>query len=181
MSLASVFGQRDSDVISFTVHEPPNPPADRAERADSLVFVKEGFTYSAALFTPIWLLVKRQWLPFLFYVIVVAIIGGTLSTIGAPPQFYLLASSALHMLIGFEADVIQRWTLGRRGYQMIGSVSGRNEAECERRFFEAWLPGRPLIAPLPSSTPMAGTLAAAAGGLSEAGRTRRWPGFLGRR
>jgi hypothetical protein len=30
---------------------------------------------------------------------------------------------------------------------MLGSVTGRNAAECERRFFETWLPSQPIIAP----------------------------------
>src|SRR5688500_11268203 len=40
----------------YTIHEPPDPPADRLDRADSHVFVKEGFTWTAALFTPFWLI-----------------------------------------------------------------------------------------------------------------------------
>ena len=39
-------------MLTFTVHEPPNPPADRIERADKLVFVKDGFSWMAALFAP---------------------------------------------------------------------------------------------------------------------------------
>ena len=40
-----------------------------------------------------------------------------------------------------------RWALERRGWRTLGSVSGKTAAECERRFFEAWLPGQPIIAP----------------------------------
>ena len=31
-------------LVVFTVHEPPNAPADRLERAEQLVFVKDGFS-----------------------------------------------------------------------------------------------------------------------------------------
>ena len=43
-------------MLTFTVHEPPNPPADRIDRAESLVFIKDGFSWIAALFAPLWLL-----------------------------------------------------------------------------------------------------------------------------
>jgi len=29
-------------VVAYTVHEPPNPPADRLDRAERLVFIKDG-------------------------------------------------------------------------------------------------------------------------------------------
>ena len=46
----------------------------------------------------------------------------------------------LNLLIGFEADTLRRWALDRSGWRMLGSVSGRTVAECERRFFDGWLP-----------------------------------------
>ena len=46
-------------MLTFTVHEPPSPPPDRLERAESLVFVKDGFSWTAALFGPVWLLVHQ--------------------------------------------------------------------------------------------------------------------------
>jgi hypothetical protein len=45
------------------------------------------------------------------------------------------------LIIGFEGNDILRWSLGRKGYALIASVAGRNRLECERRFFDAWLPG----------------------------------------
>jgi hypothetical protein len=54
---------------------------------------------------------------------------------------------ALHVLIGFEADQIQRWTLSRNGWQMIGSITGDSALDCERRFLDAWLPGEPMLRP----------------------------------
>jgi hypothetical protein len=58
-----------------------------------------------------------------------------------------LAVLALNLLIGFEADTLRRWTLARRGWRTLGAVSGKTAAECERRFFDAWLPSQPIIAP----------------------------------
>ena len=86
------------------------------------------------------------------------------------PSFLTLAGIALHLLIGLEAHALRCWSLDRRGWRMLGSVSGRSLAECERRFFEAWLPSQPVIAspsapvptgagPVPRTTPIIGSLA----------------------
>ena len=107
-------------MLTFTVHEPPNPPVDAVDRAESLVFIKDGFSWAAALFAPIWLIAHRLWW---------ALLG-----------FVLLSGS-------FEADPLRRWALERRGWRMLGTVTGKTAAECERRFFETWLPSQPIIAP----------------------------------
>jgi hypothetical protein len=132
---------------SFTVHEPPDPPSDRVDRAERLVFVKEGFVWSAALFTPLWLLVHRLWWALLGYVGVVAAIQ-IVGYVGGIPQGWLaLMGSAVGILFGFEAASLRQWALEQRGWQSLGSVSGKTLEECERRFFEDWLPSQPLIAP----------------------------------
>lgn len=129
----------------YTVHEPPDPPADRLDRADSHVFVKDGFTWAAALLTPFWLLANRMWIVLAAYVAGVAALQLGVAWIGAGQQFKSLLMIAVHVLIGLEADTLKRWTLDRRGWRLIGSVVGRNWAECERRFFSAWLPDEPYI------------------------------------
>ncbi len=128
----------------YTIHEPPDPPADRLDRADSHVFVKEGFTWTAALFTPFWLIANRMWIALAGYLVAMAVIQIGFAWI-AGPQLTSLLMMAVHVLIGFEADTLKRWTLDRNGWRTIGSVVGRNWVECERRFFEAWLPGEPYI------------------------------------
>jgi hypothetical protein len=143
-------------MLTFTVHEPPDPPADRIDRAERLVFIKDGFSWAAAVFGPLWMLVHRLW----WALLGLLLITGGLQLIGkftAADQRWLgLAAFAVNVLVGFEADTLRRWALERRGWQMLGSVSGRNYAECERRFFEAWLPGQPILTPSPPSRPASG-------------------------
>jgi hypothetical protein len=141
-------------MLTFTVHEPPHPPADRIDRAESLVFVKDGFSWIAALFSPIWLLVHRLWWPLLGYVVLSGLFELVRWGAIVDPGWVMLAVIALHLVIGFEADTLRRWALDRRGWQMLGSVSGRNAAECERRFYEGWLPMQPVIAPVSGPPPL---------------------------
>jgi hypothetical protein len=132
-------------MIAFTVHEPPDPPADRLDRAESLVFVRDGFSLSAMLFTPIWMAVKGLWLVLLGYLVVVALLTVPFVLVDGGEQWLTIALLALHLLIGFEAGSLKRWTLDRKGWRYVASVTGRSTADCERRFFEEWLPGAPLL------------------------------------
>jgi len=144
-------------MLTFTVHEPPHPPADSIDRAESLVFVKDGFSWAAALFSPIWMLVYRLWWPLLGYVVLSGLFELVRWGTSVGPEWITLAAIALHLLIGLEADTLRRWMLDRNGWRTLGSVSGRNAAECERRFFELWLPGLPVIAPALGSKPQGGS------------------------
>lgn len=134
-------------MIVYTVHEKPNGPADRIERAERLVFVRDGFTWSAAIFGPFWMLAKGLWLVALLYIAASVGLGYGLRWLGVAPGWLTLGSLAVNILLGFEAGSLQRWTLRRRGWQMVGSVTGRTWEECERRFFDGWLPHEPLIRP----------------------------------
>lgn len=156
---------------TFTVHEPPNPPADRVDRAESLAFVRDGFSWPAALFAPIWLLVHRLWWALAGFV---AIAGGLellkYATL-LDQRWIALALFALNLLVGLEADTLRRWALDRRGWRVLGSVTGRSAAECERRFYELWLPTQPILAPASS---------VAGPGWESLGLRERIAGFLGR-
>ncbi|HWE20298.1 MAG TPA: DUF2628 domain-containing protein [Hyphomicrobiaceae bacterium] len=131
---------------TFTVHEAPDPPADRIDRAAGLAFVRDGFSWSAALFTPIWLLAYRLWWPLLGYLVAAVLIDLGRQSGLFHAGWLSLAWAALHLLIGFEADTLRRWQLAQRGWLTLGSVSGRSAEDCERRFFDMWLPTQPVIA-----------------------------------
>jgi hypothetical protein len=132
-------------MLTFTVHEPPDPPADRIERADRLLFVKDGFSWMAALFAPLWILMHRLWWALLGYVLAVAALHSLQFLGGFSESTTGLMTFALNLLVGFEADTLRRWALDRKGWHMLGSVSGRTVDECERRFFDGWLPSQPIL------------------------------------
>lgn len=133
---------------SYTVHEAPHPAADRIDRAENLVFIKDGFSWSAMLFTPVWLLLQRLWLVFLGYVVFMVALQAMAGGLGVDGRWMSLAGLGISILFGFEASTLRRWLLGRRGWQMVGTASGRSLEECERRFFENWLPSQPILAPM---------------------------------
>jgi hypothetical protein len=130
---------------TFTVHEPPYAPADRVDRAESLVFIKEGFSWAAALFGPFWLLAYRLWWPLLAYVLAYGAIEAVRLARLIDQRWIGLGLLALNLLLAFEGDSLRRWALARRGWRLLGTANGRHRVECERRFFDAWLPTQPVL------------------------------------
>ena len=167
-------------VKAYTVHEPPDVPADRIDRAEQLMFLADGFSWGAFLLAPIWLAARGEWVGLAAYMAAVIALSGLLSALGLGAAWTTLALLALNLYVGFEAATLQRWSLDRAGWNELGTVTGRNVAECERRFFESWLPGQPVIASR-NAAQATGTLAASAGdvGRRSAAAPRGWRGLLG--
>jgi Protein of unknown function (DUF2628) len=142
---------RSSAVVTYTVHEPPDTAADRVDRASDLLFVKDGFHWLTALFPPLGLITKQLWLELLGYVLIVGLVTSLLHWAGLNANWIALFVAALSVYLGFEVSSLERNHLDRNGWLTLGSVTGRNLAECERRFFETWLPDQPVITPNKSS------------------------------
>lgn len=154
---------------TFTVHERPDHASDRTDRAEALVFVPEGFSLSAYLFGPLWLLANGLWLALAGYVAVALLITILIAAAGVDQRWSFYAFAALNFLVGFEADALRRWTFDRRGWRQIGTVSGGTQDDCERRFFDHWLTTVPAVSTdrlTPPGTP---------GGLSPAATGRATP------
>ena len=143
-------------MVVYTVHEPPNPQSDALERGTRLVFIKDRFHWLAALFPAIWLLVKRMWWEFAAYLVLMSVLIGVLNILGATQEAMSFLIIIVQIVFGFEAGALYRASLTRRGWSTVGTVAGRNAAECERRFFEAWLPQVPAGPLHETSTKTAG-------------------------
>ena len=102
----------------WTVHQRPA----MAGKPARTVMVREGFSWLAALFPLIWFLAKRLWLVAALYFALATLIGFVLPSTVSP-----WAMMALQILTGFEARNLQRWSLERQGFRLMGVVQGRNE------------------------------------------------------
>ena len=102
----------------WTVHQRPAMTGKPART----VMVREGFSWLAALFPLIWFLAKRLWLVAALYFALATLIGFVL-----PSTAFPWAMMALQILSGFEARNLQRWSLERQGFRLMGVVQGRNE------------------------------------------------------
>lgn len=140
-------------MATYTVHEPPQPTADRVDRGAELRFVKDGFSWLTALFPPFGLAASQLWLPLIAYIVAVGVGSVVLSALGVSENWISLTMLALNVFLGFEHSTLQRWMLDQGGWTMLGTVTGRTLAECERRFLEHWLPDQPVIATQASRGP----------------------------
>ncbi|TYC54049.1 DUF2628 domain-containing protein [Rhodobacterales bacterium] len=101
-------------------------------KSDRLLFVPDGFSFLAFIFSPIWLLVQRMWLVFLGYLAVTLLIE--LLALGIDDRITGIATFFVSLAFGFEAQALRRWSLERKGWRVAGIVDGDSLAEAELRF-----------------------------------------------
>ena len=99
------------------------------------VFVREGFSWGAFVFSVAWALWHRLWVAAL-------LIAGALAAVALADEFLELGfilpeaiSLAVSVWVGFEGNDWRRESLKRRGYAEAGIVTATSLAEAEHRFF----------------------------------------------
>lgn len=102
----------------WTVHLRPDTPA----RPTGPVLVREGFSWGALLFGPIWLLAHRAWIPAVILLALNVAVGMLASPATQPIVFLVLA-----LLVGLSGNDLLRFALERRGYRLIHVVAARDE------------------------------------------------------
>jgi len=88
------------------------------------VMVREGFSWGALLFGPLWLAVHRAW--------IAAILDGAVTAlIVVLASGWLLVTlfAAQILLLGLSGHDIRRWSLDHRGYLLAQVVAARTEIE----------------------------------------------------
>ena len=126
-------------MITYTVHERGSGEDNVALRADSIIFVKEGFAWLALLFPLLWMLFNRMWLVLLAFLVVMSVLQAAAAAAGFGEMLAGWITLGGSLLFAFHANDLRRWTLARRGYVFAGLVTGRDREECETRFFDGWL------------------------------------------
>jgi hypothetical protein len=122
----------------YTVHEPPLRAGAAAPDPERFIFVRDGFSFAALLFGPLWMLRHRMWLVLLGYGAAVAALTLVVH-LHASAATGTIVWALFGLLIGFEAGTLRRFTLGRRGFRNIGIVVGDDLEHAERRFFDSWI------------------------------------------
>src|ERR1700735_695931 len=120
----------------YTVHEPPLRAGTAASDVERFAFVRDGFSWWAFLFAPLWMLRHRMWLG----VVCFAVISGGLATLvrilGVPAAVVGLIGLLISLLVGLEAGTLRRFTLDGRGWKNLGVVSGDDREGADRSFFD---------------------------------------------
>jgi len=137
----------------YTVHEPPQRGGHALSHTERFAFVRDGFSWAAFLFGPLWMLRHRLWLALLAYILVCIglVAAGRAAGISGGTAFFV--GFLLALLIGFEAPSLRRYGLARRRWRNLGVVIGDDVESAERRFFDAWIAAEPVHHTPPSPAP----------------------------
>jgi hypothetical protein len=146
----------------YTVHQPPLKKYEAAPDPVRFAFVRDGFSFWAFLFGPLWMLRHRMWLVLLGYIVVVIAMQVGVRLVGAPRGAAAFAIFMLALLVGMEAGTLRRFTLGRRRWRNLGTIVGSDRDAVEQRFFDAWVRGETLspASPAPARAAAPGSHAA---------------------
>ena len=126
--------------LSYTIYEPRRTDKNPLNRADQLVFVREGFSFWAMIAPPLWMIYHGLWRALLgFFILIFAIklITWLFALESLTPGLLIIS---LFVGFGFLANDLRRFFLEKDGFQMIGAITGPSQLECERRFFHTWRP-----------------------------------------
>jgi hypothetical protein len=140
----------------YTVHI---PPATR-HQADP-VLVKEGFSWPAFFFGPIWALAHRMWLVAVALVALDLIVSVALDATRISSVTEAVISLAIAVLVGAHGNDWRRRSLDRHGFRDAGVVAARNVDEALARYLDTTIlrsaAPRPRTAPVPPPPlPLAG-------------------------
>ena len=123
----------------YTVHEPPLKGDGQTSDPERFEFVRDGFSFWAFVFSPLWMLRHRMWLVLLGYVAVSAALELVFSLLNVTAAARPVAGFFLALLIGIESATLRRFTLGRRRWINLGVIVADDLEAAERRFFDVWV------------------------------------------
>jgi hypothetical protein len=95
------------------------------------VLVREGFSWGALFFGPLWLAAHRAWIPAALSLALIVLIAALL-----PGRIALVLLAAIAVLLGMLGHDLRRWSLTHRRYLLAQVVAARDEAEALARLLE---------------------------------------------
>jgi len=107
----------------WTAHEKPNAIP---------LLVRDGFSFGAMVFGPLWLAAYRAWVPAGAVVLLTVLI-----LILASPPASVVLTLGLALIVGFSGRDLVRWCIARHGYLESGVVTGRNKDAALARLLDA--------------------------------------------
>ena len=133
----------------YAILRKPGAPADRT------IFLREGFSVPAFLFTVAWALWNRLWLVAALIFAAMAALALLGSLTAANELAVATVNFGLSLILGFEAQALHQAALRRAGYVADGLVEAADLEEAELKYFAEALPARPTTPA--QSGPFAGT------------------------
>jgi hypothetical protein len=129
-------------MTAYTVHI-PNAALGATPAPDKIVFLRDGFSWGAFLFGPLWLAWRRAWLAALLWTLALGLVVFASAKLGLSSKTTSIIGFALALGLGFEGSRLVAWTLARKGYLEGDVIIGDNLDEAEEVFFHRWRPESP--------------------------------------
>ena len=126
----------------YTVHYRLETENSLSGLARDVVMVKDGFNWSALLFPSVWFLSKKMWLVFGVYLVIQAAILVIVFWGELPSEVLTITKVTGNLILGFEANNLQRWSLDRERFKERETVAARDIVAAEHRFFSQITSGK---------------------------------------
>ena len=126
----------------YTVHYRHEDENSLTGLAQDAVLVKDGFNWSALLLPTIWFLAKKMWLVFAIYLLIQAMLIAIVFWGDLPTEVLTITKITGNLILGFEANNLQRWSLERARYKERQTIAARDIVAAEHRFFSHLTNGR---------------------------------------
>lgn len=107
----------------------------RGDAADRAVFVKEGFSGPALVFTVFWALWQRMWIVAALMLCLIAAVTVLAEWSGIAEDVIAIVNLAIGLIIGFEAASLRGWSLRRSGFAETGMVQAATLEEAELKYY----------------------------------------------
>ncbi len=101
-----------------------------------IVLVKEGFSWPAALFAPLWALWNELWIVAAWMLLFIAGAAAIVVSLGLGGVATAWLSVGLAVMAGFLANDLMRVALERRGFVLRDVVVAANKDSAAFRFFD---------------------------------------------
>jgi hypothetical protein len=120
----------------FTVYLSGDLPGGEADSAtlEQAAFLREGFSWSAFLFGPLWLVRHHLWLGFAVWLAAVVLFG-LFAADHLPSAAGFAVLVLIQLLLGFEGNHLREAGLTRRGFHLADVVAANRQEEAEHAFF----------------------------------------------
>lgn len=127
----------------YAVYEPHMRGDDLRRHAERIAFVRDGFSFPAFIFGPLWMLWHRLWLAFVGYIVLVVLLGVAIYYRAIPSGAEGVAIALLALFIGLEAATLRRRKLLWWRWRDAGVVVADDVIGAEQRFFDRWVARAP--------------------------------------
>ena len=105
-----------------------------------MVLVREGFSWGAFLFGPLWALYNRLWFVAILLLLLSALFGYADEHGVTGDATLAILQLAIGILIGYQANDWRRTRLHKLGYTLVDVVAASSIKRAQLRFLDHYLP-----------------------------------------